>query len=82
MMKTPVMDEVDPQHRVARRLSMTSILGAAPADKPPPHRTIMQLFSAVARIDGLGRATVLPQLNVKRLCAAVGAAADFDPNQT
>jgi hypothetical protein len=54
---------------------------AAFVDKLLSHRTIMQLFSAVARIDGLGRATVLPQLNVKRLCAAVGAAADFDPKR-
>jgi hypothetical protein len=35
----------------------------------------------VARIDGLGRATVLPQLKVKRLCAAVGATAVFDPKR-
>ena len=67
---------------LARRLSMTSILGTAPADKPPAQRTIVQLFSAVARIDGLGRATVLPQLKEKRLCAAVGATAVFDPKAT
>jgi len=56
------MDEVDPQDRVARSYRWPLSLVPHPHDKPPPQRTIAQLFSAVARIDGLGRATVLPQL--------------------
>jgi hypothetical protein len=85
-MKTPVLDEVDDTSilKTGRPARYRRSLSWVPRQQiiPTPQRSIAERFRPLARSDGLGRATVLPQSKVKRLSAAVDGTADFDPTRT